>query len=262
VELIEHVDPRCRENLRSDFTLLAVGRLHRVKDHAFLVRACAQLRAGGLRFECLVAGDGPERRKLESLIRKYGLEKCMTLLGQVAREQMDSLYARADVVVLTSRSEGIPLVLMEAMARAKIVLAPEITGIPELVIDGRNGFLYEAGSQADFLARIRFIHSLKRDAPERGRRNKSASLSTRCPLDWMRYAAQVQVRHSFSRRKNLEAFAGFLIERITAQTGSVRRENSVLQQVQLSFQRHRGLPVRTDATAALAGARGRAVLHG
>ncbi len=52
---------------------------------------------------------------------------------------MDSLYDRADVVVLTSRSEGIPLVLMEAMARGKIVLAPAITGIPELVIARQTG---------------------------------------------------------------------------------------------------------------------------
>jgi glycosyltransferase involved in cell wall biosynthesis len=262
VEVIAQLNCGSRENLGRDFTLLAVGRLHRVKDHAFLVRACAQMRAGGLRFDCLIAGDGPERRKLESLIRKYSLEKCVTLLGQVAREQMDSLYARADAVVLTSRSEGIPLVLMEAMAHAKIVLAPAITGIPELVMEGRNGFLYEAGSQADFVARIRFIHSLMREAAEQRRNHSPEILSTRRPLDWMRHAAQVQVRHNFNRRKNLESFAGFLIERVTAQTGSVRRENSVLQQVQLSFQRHRGLPVRTDGTHALAGAPGRAVLHG
>jgi len=245
---------------RDRFTLIAVGRLHRVKDHAFLVRACAQLRAAGLGFECQIAGDGPERRRLESLIRKYGLEKYVTLLGHVPRDQMGSLYQRADVVVLTSRSEGIPLVLMEAMARAKIVLAPAITGIPELVRQCRNGFLYEAGSQADFVSRLRFIHSLQlQTAGDRHR--PSDVLSTR-PLDWMRHAAQVQVRHNFNRKKNLESFAGLFIEKVTAQIGGVRRENPVLQQVQLSFQRHRGLPFRTDGTPAFAGARDRTVLHG
>src|SRR5438552_2733895 len=99
-----------------------------------------------LPFECSIAGEGPERRHLESLIRKFRLEDRVTLLGHVAREQMDSLYDRADIVVLTSRSEGIPLVLMEAMARGKIVLAPAITGIPELVIAGKTGFLYEPAS--------------------------------------------------------------------------------------------------------------------
>jgi len=276
VELTEQFDPG-RKSHESGFTMLAVGRLHRVKDHAFLVRACAQLRASGIHFECAIAGDGPEQRRLGSLIRKYGLEKNITLLGHVQRQQMDSLYARADVVVLTSRSEGIPLVLMEAMARGKIVLAPAITGIPELVIGGRNGFLYEAGSQADFVARLRFIHSLICEAPGEQRpglpkndalRNDLAKkgrpniLSARRPLDWMRHAAQVQVRHIFNRKKNLESFAGFFIERITAHTRSVGHENSLLQQVQLSFQRNRGLPVRTHGTDALAGAHSRPVLHG
>ena len=113
---VRRFEPRTEAG-RSEFTLLAVGRLHRVKDHAFLVRACAQLRERGVNFECLLAGDGPERRHLESLIHGLGLDGRVTLLGHVARNQVDSLYERADVVVLTSRSEGIPLVLMEAMAR-------------------------------------------------------------------------------------------------------------------------------------------------
>jgi glycosyltransferase involved in cell wall biosynthesis len=56
------------------FTILTVGRLHAVKDHAFLVRACAQLRDRGVQFECLIAGDGPERRNLEFLICQSGME--------------------------------------------------------------------------------------------------------------------------------------------------------------------------------------------
>ena len=62
--------------------------------------------------------------------------------------------------MLTSRSEGIPLVLMEAMARGKIVLAPAITGIPELVIAGKTGFLYEGGSLNDFVTQLLHIWSL------------------------------------------------------------------------------------------------------
>jgi len=60
---------------------------------------------------------------------------------------MNGLYRFADVVVLTSRSEGIPLVLMEAMGRGKIVLAPAITGIPELVLPGKTGFLTPRGQR-------------------------------------------------------------------------------------------------------------------
>ena len=92
------------------------------------------------------------------------------------------------MVVLTSRSEGIPLVLMEAMARGKPVLAPAITGIPELVIDGENGFLYSPGSLEDFVARVQSIYG---------------SLAT---LGDLGRAAREQVQQHFNRDKNLDAF--------------------------------------------------------
>jgi glycosyltransferase involved in cell wall biosynthesis len=213
----------------SVFTLLAVGRLHAVKDHAFLVRACAQLRAYSSRFECLVAGEGPERSHLESLIRKYGLGAQVTLLGHVPNEQMDSLYARADVVVLTSRSEGIPLVLMEAMAAGKLVLAPEITGIPELVIAGKTGFLYRPGSLADFVARLLFLYSLVK--PPHRPEGPSQILSAAKQLDWVRHGARVQVRHNFNRTKNLQSFGDLFMQRTAPQSRRFGDENSVLQQI-------------------------------
>jgi colanic acid/amylovoran biosynthesis glycosyltransferase len=214
-------------------SLLAVGRLHSVKDHAFLVRACAQLQAAGVQFECSIAGDGPERRRLETLVRNCGLEERVTLVGHVPREQMDSLYDRAGVVVLTSRSEGIPLVLMEAMARGKIVLAPAITGIPELIVPGLTGFLYQPGSMGDFLSRLLFIHSLTQQEIHRSPIPSAAN-----QLDRVRYAARVQVRHNFNRSKNLDSFANCFLQRIAPQTESLPYAHSLLQQVQLSLQRH------------------------
>jgi colanic acid/amylovoran biosynthesis glycosyltransferase len=252
--------PDANRTRGAEFTLLAVGRLHAVKDHAFLVRACAQLEAGGVQFECSIAGDGPERRNLEALIRKYGLEEQITLLGHVPREQMDSLYDRADVVVLTSRSEGIPLVLMEAMARSKIVLAPAITGIPELVVADQTGFLYEPGSMGDFVARLLFIRSLLPMPGRHPQHHDNASAASQ--LDWMRHAARVQVRHNFNRNQNLESFANFFLQRIDPQTEGLPHENSVLQQIQLPVQRHRGLPVRVDESDAVAGPRSGAVFDG
>jgi len=222
------------ETRRTEFTLLAVGRLHPVKDHAFLVHACAQLQEYGINFECFVAGAGPERRRLQSLIRKLGLDARVTLLGHVARNQMDSLYERADVVVLTSRSEGIPLVLMEAMAWGKIVLAPDITGIPELVIAGKTGFLYTANSMQDFLDRLLFVHSLvqaEHAADQRRSDVQSSLLSTAMQLDWVRHAARVQVRHNFSRTTNLKSFGDLFIPRIAAQRECLPHEDFVLQQI-------------------------------
>jgi glycosyltransferase involved in cell wall biosynthesis len=214
---------------RDPFMLLAVGRLHAVKDHAFLVRACKQLQGLDVHFECSIAGDGPERRTLQSLIQKCGLEQRVTLLGQLAREHINSLYDRADVVVLTSWSEGIPLVLMEAMARGKIVLAPAITGIPELVTAGETGFLYEPGSLDDFVARLLFIRSLTQGADDPDLHPYVLSMARQ--LDSVRHAARVRVRHDFNRRRNLESFGDLFLQRITRRTESVPDENFILQQI-------------------------------
>jgi glycosyltransferase involved in cell wall biosynthesis len=157
------------------------------------------------------------------------------------RERMDSLYDQADVVVLTSRSEGIPLVLMEAMARGKIVLAPAITGIPELVIAGETGFLYEAGSLEGFVDRLLFIRSLLIPSLLQGHHPHSANAypgnvsaaerPAQWQLDWVRHAAWVQVRNNFNRGKNLESFGDLFIQRIAPQTESVPDEDLVLQQI-------------------------------
>jgi colanic acid/amylovoran biosynthesis glycosyltransferase len=208
--------------------LLAVGRLHPVKDHEFLIKACARLAAENLKFECSIAGEGPEHRKLERLIAKLGLAQHVHLLGHVDRLRMGALYERADVVVLTSRSEGIPLVLMEAMSHGKIVLAPAITGIPELVIAGKTGFLYERGSMNDFLDQLRFIRSLMvyATAHDFG----EGSVKSR-RLDWVRHAARLHVTQNFNRSKNLESFADLFLNQIAPHRENSSDENLVLQQI-------------------------------
>jgi colanic acid/amylovoran biosynthesis glycosyltransferase len=208
------------------FTLLAVGRLQAVKDHAFLVCACARLRDHGVVFKCAIAGEGPERQRLESLIRQNRLQDHLRLLGHAPREQMDSLYRHADVVVLTSRSEGIPLVLMEAMGRGRIVLAPAITGIPEIITTGITGFLYTPGELDDFVERILFLQRLI--CAEAG--------SAVSRLDWIRHAARVQIVHNFSRSKNLSQFGDKFLQLIATRGSSSHdwsapHEDFVLQQI-------------------------------
>ena len=206
VESPERVESRPNGDRTRTLRLLAVGRLHAVKDHAFLIRACARLRDHGVDFECRIAGEGRERKRLERSIQKSRLQDRIKLLGQVAREQMESLYRCADVVVLTSRSEGIPLVLMEAMARGKIVLAPAITGIPELVVAGKTGFLYAPGVVKDFVAKLLFLQrSMASENRDGGSR-----------LAWIRHAARAQVLHNFNRQTNLTDFADRFLQRITA----------------------------------------------
>jgi colanic acid/amylovoran biosynthesis glycosyltransferase len=169
------------------FSIFAVGRLHPVKDHAFLIQACWLLKCRGLRVVFRIAGDGPERQSLEGMIRDFDLQREVSLLGQLSRTRLDDEYNRADLVVLTSRSEGIPLVLMEAMVRGKPVLAPAITGIPELVVDGKTGFLYRAGSLDDFMARVALV------------------INTQSALGPLLLAAREHVLKHFNRKTNLAA---------------------------------------------------------
>ncbi len=197
----------------AQLTMLAVGRLHPVKDHSFLLRACYELKARGTKFLCLIAGEGPERSWLEHLIRNLGLDEQVKLLGHLGREQLDARYAMCDVVVLTSRSEGIPLVLMEAMAHGKTVLAPAITGIPELVKDGVTGFLYRAGSLNDLVAKIQMI------------RDSSSGLTR------LRQAARQLVLEHFDREKNLASLADLLVSRIANHPRPDSHEDPVLQQI-------------------------------
>ncbi|MBZ5570725.1 MAG: glycosyltransferase family 4 protein [Acidobacteriia bacterium] len=189
------------KNDSSLLVMLAVGRLHAVKDHAFLVRACHQLKRCSPNFLCLVAGEGPERGALEKLICDLNLQDNVRLLGHVPHARLNGYFEMADLIVLTSRSEGIPLALMEAMARERIVLAPAITGVPELVVDGETGFLYRPGSLEEFVERVRLVQRL---GPAFG------------PL---RRAAREHVLQHFSRGKNLAAFCDLLITSLNVPPG-------------------------------------------
>jgi colanic acid/amylovoran biosynthesis glycosyltransferase len=204
VPLPPKVRQRAAPSPQNSFALLTVGRLHAVKDHAFLIRACARLRDAGLAFRCSIAGEGPERHRITTLIWRYRLEGHVTLLGHMAQESMEVLYRDAQVVVLTSISEGIPLVLMEAMVRGKIVVAPDITGVPELVIPGKTGFLYRPGDLEDFVHKIRLLEFLMHFDDQRSRSR----------LNWIRHAARVQVLHNFNRESNVNRFGDALLRAI------------------------------------------------
>lgn len=201
------------KSLPGPLIMLAVGRLHPVKDHAFLVRACRELKDRNLAFRCWIAGEGPQRTPLERLIRELELEGEIILLGHLCRAQLDSFYAACDLVVLTSRSEGIPLALMEAMAHGKLVLAPDITGIPELIVHGRTGFLYRPNMLNDFVNQAQTIGRL------------------RPALAPIRRAAQRHVLQNFDREKNLAKFGDTLLAHISENTAVHLDANSLLQQI-------------------------------
>jgi glycosyltransferase involved in cell wall biosynthesis len=127
--------------------LLAVGRLRAKKGLDTLIDACAMLKARGRRVRCEIVGYGDERGALLARIAAQGLEDEVHLAGKLMREQVIERYARTAVFVQPSRvtadgdRDGIPNVLLEAMAMGLPVVASAVSGIPELVADSSNGLL-------------------------------------------------------------------------------------------------------------------------
>ena len=128
--------------------VLSVGRLIPDKGMDVVIEACA--RAGR---PLVIAGSGPERAALEARARTSGSD--VRFAGQVGRPELDALYAQASVVVLAARrGEGLPNVLLEAMAQARPVVATSCAGTRDLLADGENGLLVPAGDALALAAAI------------------------------------------------------------------------------------------------------------
>jgi colanic acid/amylovoran biosynthesis glycosyltransferase len=153
--------------------VLCVGRLVSVKGQGVLLEALAELRDRGVEMTATFVGDGPTRPSLEAAARKLGLDRQVEFAGSVSQEAIRDEYARADVFCLPSFAEGVPIVLMEAMAMEIPVVTTTVMGIGELVEDDVSGLLVRPGRAdllADALARLASDPALRRRLGEAGRR--------------------------------------------------------------------------------------------
>ncbi len=130
------------------FLLGSFGRLSPEKGHRFLLEALARL-DDSLRVSLLIVGDGQERRRLEQLAERLGVAARVYFVGQ--KENMRDYYEAIDLFVLPSLSEGLPFVVLEAMALGKPVLASRVGALAEVIEEGSNGWLVPAG-KVDMLA--------------------------------------------------------------------------------------------------------------
>ncbi len=126
--------------------LVTVGRLSAQKGQLILLGALEVLVREGVPFKMVIAGDGPLRPQLEQNIRELGLEDHVELAGWQSNSQVRALIRGARALVLPSLAEGLPVVLMEALALGRPVVTTYIAGIPELVTDQTCGWLVPAGN--------------------------------------------------------------------------------------------------------------------
>ncbi len=134
--------------------IVAVGRLVEKKGFAVLIEACRRLRAHAQEFDCEIIGGGPEEEALRIQIAHAGLEETVALRGVLPTEEVAARLQAATVVVLPcivgqdGNVDALPTVLLEAMASGRPVVSTRLSGIPEIVADGRTGLLVPPGDPA------------------------------------------------------------------------------------------------------------------
>jgi colanic acid/amylovoran biosynthesis glycosyltransferase len=158
--------------------IFSLSQLVERKGLPVLVEACKILDERGYDFQCLIAGDGPQRPLLEELITKYQIQDKVQLVGVIFQEQLTGYLDRADMFVLpclTTSSgdrDGIPVVLMESMAMEIPTISTYVSGIPELIEDGQSGLLVkekDAVALADAMQRLLEDDELKQRLGKNGR---------------------------------------------------------------------------------------------
>ncbi len=175
-------ESRTRIETNGKRTILFVGRLSEVKGVDVLIKAATRIKNAKL----IIAGDGQERSRLEELANRLSVDA--RFIGHIAASERDELFAACDMVVVPSRvmadgrTEGLPVVCLEAMAAGCVVVASRVGGVPEIIKHNENGFLVDADNE---LMLARAINRALDDDELRMRVGVSAR-ETAARFDWSR----------------------------------------------------------------------------
>lgn len=146
-----------RQPIPDEPRLVCIGRLCEQKGQLLLIEAASQLASEGLEFKLVLVGDGPLRSAIEDLISKFGLQDRVEITGWASNFEVQQQILASRVMVLPSFAEGLPVVIMEALALGRPVISTYVAGIPELVESGVCGWLVPPGS-------IEFLTTAMREA--------------------------------------------------------------------------------------------------
>jgi glycosyltransferase involved in cell wall biosynthesis len=177
---LDRFTPNVEQRQQAEIPLLmSVGRFCEKKGFPYLLRACQQLKQAGLQFRCIIIGYGEMQAELEQLIQTLDLAEVVSLPGKCTQDELVQLYNQAQIFVLPclvtddGDRDGIPNVLLEAMAMELPVVSTDISGIAELVEDQHNGFLVpEKNSEviAEALAKLILDPEIRQIYGKRGRK--------------------------------------------------------------------------------------------
>lgn len=152
---------------KSKNVVLFIGRLVEKKGIGNLIRAIAEISpADRERFSFILAGSGPEERELRNLADRMGVSRSINFVGFLSGSTKDAAFREADIVCIPSivtpegDEEGLPVVLLEALYYGKLIIASDVSGAKDLLIDGLNGFIFDSGSIDDLKNTILKVEKL------------------------------------------------------------------------------------------------------
>jgi len=175
---------KCREyvDLRNhEKAILFVGRLEPIKNVESLLIAFARIREQFQDLRLLLVGAGTEMSRLKRIAAQTRIDHCTNFIGEVSPLDVPRYMVAADIFVLPSISEGSPNVILECLAAGLPILASEVGGVPDLVANGKEGFLFKPGNvtqMADLMSLLLRDSQLRRKMSREGRRR-----ANRFPLD-------------------------------------------------------------------------------
>ncbi len=196
-----------RETLRA----VCIGRLVSAKGHRTLLEALLILREHAIPMQLTLIGDGPEMDRLQAFVQTHRLSECVTFTHALSHEKALAHLRGADLFVLASFAEGIPVALMEAMALSLPCVSTFVAGIPELIRDGVEGLLVPAGN---IQALAEALLLLATDKPRRVS---------------MGVAARKRVLDQYNLTSNHERLAEAFAQRLTGQGATRSHRNESLK---------------------------------
>jgi glycosyltransferase involved in cell wall biosynthesis len=161
--------------------ILGIGRLEHYKGFDILIRSVAFMLRSYPDIKLILAGDGPERRNLEILIKKLGIEESVLMYGLRDRKDIQQLLASCKFLVVPSRREAFGIVILEAMAARRAVIAMEVGGVSDLIKQGENGILIKNHDPNDLAEAMTYLLEHPEIADALGKRGRSNVIER---FDW------------------------------------------------------------------------------
>jgi glycosyltransferase involved in cell wall biosynthesis len=161
-------------HIKSKKVILYVGRLAKHKGVDYLIKALSLIKPEFHDLELVIAGSGSERQNLEALSIKMGIHESIKFLGDVPHQEIPSLLYLATILVHPSFYEGIPTVVLEAMSMEKPVIVADSGCMPEVIENGKTGFVVKKGNALELAQAMRFILSDSKRARTIGKAGRAS----------------------------------------------------------------------------------------